>query len=520
MITLPEYTDYWARYRADEVVIVSGDVRITWAQFRRRVRAVAAGLQDAGVEAGDRVGILLTSSAEWVVVFAAVMAAGGVIVPLNPRFGRFELRAIEEDAECKACVSTPPFCGELSDRFDFGNGEEGDIVVASRLEAHRKPARYADLVARGAEPASVAAERDDIVAIFYTSGTTGLPKGAVHTHASIQAGVTSQTLAFGFTSADRALILAPLAFTGACLSMLAPMLMIGACTVIEPAYDPARMIRMIEREKITFITAVPAIWERLPALPGFDQADFSSLRKTMTGGAPVPVSLLEAFRKKGTIIRQTYGSTEAGGMICAPTEAAALSTPASSGRSLLSAKVKVMARDGLAECPPGEVGEIWVRGPQIMAGYWRNPTATAAAFVDGWYKSGDLGSLDETGALTVVDRLKNMIISGGVNIYPAEVERAMASISAVEEIAVFGASDEKWGERVVALIHSSKPIDVDAVKAEARALLGALKAPRDIVVCPTPLPRTVTNKISRQELAGLYARLVEVEDPNAKTSAA
>lgn len=503
MLNLAQMSAYWARFRGDEDAVICGDTRYSWVQFDAAARSVAQGLQAAGVVPGDRVGLLLTSSAEWAVIFAAISMAGGVIVPLNPRFGRFELRAIENDAECRVLVTTPSTGAELSDRFDLGGDEE--VVIAKRTGAGG-PHALRDILTLKASQTLPDIAPDALAAIFYTSGTTGTPKGTMHTHATIGACVFGQMLGLGFASTDRALIMAPLAFTGACLSLLAPMLLVGGCAVIEPVFDPARMLHLIERERITFITNVPAIWERLPAMPQFRDADFSSLRIALTGGAPVAVSLLEAFRCKNIVIRQCYGATEGGGMLSYPTTAVAFSDPASAGWPQSTVALKIMQPDG-QECPLDAVGEIWIKGPQVMTGYWRNPQADTQAFSDGWYKTGDLGAMNAEGRVMIMDRLKNMIISGGVNIYPAEIERAMSAIDGVDEVGVFGQADEKWGERVVALIHSARSVAVEAVRSEARRLLGDFKTPREIIVSPTPLPRTVTNKIARKDLPALYESL-------------
>ncbi|MET0365478.1 MAG: AMP-binding protein, partial [Sphingobium sp.] len=290
-----------------------------------------------------------------------------------------------------------------------------------------------------------------------------------------------------------------------CLSLMIPMMLIGACSVIERSYDPARILMQTERERISFMTQVPAIWDRLPNLPGWADADLSSLRVAMTGGAPVPVSLLERFREKGVRIRQAYGCTEIGAMACIPPFDLSMQRPETVGYPLPTLKARVV-KDG-RDCEAGEVGEMWLKGPQVMTGYWRNPELTEAAFEEGYYKTGDLVQRDEEGAIVVVDRLKNMIISGGVNIYPAEVERALASIACIEECGVFGAADAQWGERVVAVIHGGEAVDMDAIKVEVRGLLGALKTPREIIWSPDPLPKTVTNKIARTELAALYGAL-------------
>lgn len=498
---------YWAALRPERTAITCEEQRIGWADYSRMVHSLAAGMQHCGVAPGDRVGLLLPNCAEWAILYAAIWVAGGIAVPLNHRFGAFELRGIEEDAECSLLISTPLHGAPLADRFMLEREGEA-ILLAPRKGLGIGSAAYAAFAAQTLRPAPFAFDPESLAAIFYTSGTTGRPKGTMQSHASIQAGVFAHAASWNMTGEDVTLIVAPMAFTGVSLCLLTPVLLMGGCSVIERDYDPARMVRLLAQERVTFLSGVPTIWERLPKVPGFAEADLSALTNPQTGGAPVPRSLLELYRRRGIIIRQTYGSTEAGGFVTFPTLAQAIDTPESAGMPILGLEVRVADGQG-RDCPSGVAGEIWVRGAQVMHGYWRNPEATAAVMVDGWYKSGDIGALDDAGALTIHDRLKNMIISGGVNIYPAEIERAMASIAGVEEVGVFGMADASWGECAVALIHGCVEAELDRIRTEARALLGPLKTPRTMIVSPDPLPRTVTGKIARHILADLHARLVD-----------
>lgn len=511
MIILPELFSYWAKFRPNSEVVVCENERYTWSQLNSAARSLAAELQRRGVHSGDRVGILLFNCAEWAVAYAGLTIAGAVLVPLNARFGSFELRSIESDAECAAIITTRAAAASLADRFILGEEAEDTLIVASPVSAGLTPSVLAEVFAARSEPTPVRYDPDALSAIFYTSGSTGVPKGTMQTHESILSYVFSYTVGLQFTSEDRALIVAPLAFTGGCLSLLIPMMLIGACSVIERSYDPARILEVTEKERITFMTQVPAIWERLPHQAGWDAADLSSLRVPLAGGAPVSVSLLEVFRKKGVRIRQVYGSTEIGAMACFPPVELSMHHPETVGYPLPTLKARVV-KDG-KDCAPGEVGEFWLKGPQVMKGYWRNPAQTEEAFEDGYFRTGDLVKMDADGAVTVVDRLKNMIISGGVNIYPAEIERALASIGFIEECGVLGVSDVQWGERVVAVIHCKTEVDIEALKVDMRGLLGALKAPREIVISSSPLPKTVTNKILRTALPDLYLSLTQEEAP-------
>ena len=224
--------------------------------------------------------------------------------------------------------------------------------------------------------------------------------------------------------------------------------------------------------------------------------------------------LIETYRGKGLIFRQAYGATEGGGMIAFSSEAYALKLPSTAGWPLPTLEMRVMSAED-EPCPTDMVGEIQLRGPQVMSGYWRNPDANEAAFVDGWYRTGDLGFLNADGAITIVDRLKNMIISGGLNIYPAEIERAFAAIPSIIEVAVIGAKDEQWGERIVALLHGPALDEVPAIHTRIREMLGSMKTPREILVSPTPLPRTMTDKIARKELQAVYVELARTASADA-----
>ncbi|QKR98382.1 long-chain fatty acid--CoA ligase [Sphingomonas sp. CL5.1] len=506
MICLPDLFRYWANFRPDDEAVVCEETRYTWRALIAAAEGVAAELQERGVQPGDRVAILLPNCAEWAVAYVGLSLAGAALVPLNPRFGSFELEAIAENADCAALVTTPAAGRSLAAHFALDGAETEDtLVIASPAARALPPTPFARAAASGALARQVATSPDQLAAIFYTSGSTGLPKGTMQTHATVAAFLMGYILSLKFTSDDRALIVAPLAFTGGCLSLLVPMLAIGACAIIEPAVDPERILHRIESERATFMTMVPAIWERLPEVPGWADADLSSLRVAMTGGAPVSRELLARFRAKGVRIRQVYGCTELGAMGCTPPEDLAMARPETVGFPQVTLEARVV-HDG-RDCAPGETGEIWVRGPQVMRGYWRDEAQTAAAFADGWFRTGDLVTRDEAGVITVVDRLKNMVISGGVNIYPAEIERALASLPMIAECGVFGAPDPRWGEKVVALVHGPEAIDPDALRATLRELLGPLKTPREIVVSPAPLPKTVTNKIARTELPALYATL-------------
>ncbi|WP_293863669.1 MULTISPECIES: AMP-binding protein [unclassified Sphingomonas] len=503
MQSVNDFLRYWATIRPNRDVAVCGDRRLGWGGLLRDSGAVAATLQGMGVSKGDRVGLMLDNSLEWVVAYLGILQAGAVLVPLNPRYGNFEVRAIEEDAECVVLISQASLGLALGDRFSV----DGDgVLICPRNAVGQGCVTLEESLAAGGEPEYVRLTRGDLAAICYTSGTTGLPKGAMYAHGGIIDNVFAQALAQNLTSEERALIVAPLAFTGAVICILTLMLVLGGCSVIERSFEPERVLPIITGERITHLCGVPAIWERIARLDDFETADFSGMKLGLTGGAPVPAHLISLFLQRGLVIRQTYGCTEGGGMNAVTSLWAALERPHTCGEALISSGLMIAGPDGNA-VPGNEIGEIWLRGPQTMIGYWRKPEATAEAFSGEWFKTGDLGRIDDRGQLIVVDRKKNMVISGGVNIYPAEIERAMSMIGGIIDVAVFGIKDAEWGEKVVAVVFLAPAAVLTDIEAEASRLLGSFKVPRSIVQSPTPLPRTATNKVSRQDLPAIYQQL-------------
>jgi fatty-acyl-CoA synthase len=502
-MNLGRLSTYWGKYRSGQPALVYKGAVLTWGELDRQVDAVAAALQQLGVAKGDRVSCLLNNCTEWAVAYLAAMKAGAILVPLNARYGEDELREIEKQVSSRGVVSQPALVRKLGGA-DF-SGEEGAGIHLYAME-QRTAISWEAALRAGGRPAAVEVKPEDAAVICFTSGSTGLPKGVVHTHQGILGFAQSHITALGWTSQEKVVMLAPFAFTGGIISTFTPAFAVGACTYIEEGFDPHRALQMLVNERITSLTGVPIFWERMAACPGFAEADLSSLRSAVTGGAPVASSLLQTYSAKGISIRQSYGCTEGCGMLALPTAEGALSKPWSCGWPLASVDLQVVGDDG-APCAAGEAGEILIRGIQVMKGYWNNPQADRQAWSKGWYHTGDMGVLDEQGHLQIVDRKKSMIISGGVNVYPAEVERALAQLPGLAEVLVFGQPDAQWGERVVAVLYGPQLAEPLSLLKECRRLAGDYKAPREIIVSPRPLPRTSTGKLPRKDLAQLYAGL-------------
>jgi fatty-acyl-CoA synthase len=505
-MNLARYVAYWARLRADAPAAVFQGRRLSWGELDRQADAVAASLQDLGVVKGDRVGCLMDNRMEWVVAWCAAFKAGATLVPLNPRYGDVELREIGTLVDCRVIVSLSKHVARLDPAIAGRVNDDSAVHLFPMQDATHRPLPFDTAAGGMRRPQAVELDKDDIAVITFTSGSTGRPKGAMLSHGAIQAVDASIIRAYRYTSEERVLLLAPFAFTGGVISVYSPAYIAGGCTYIAESPDPELALQTIVSERITALTGVPILYERMAASPAFAEADLSSLTAAATGGAPVPQSLLKRYLDKGVRIRQVYGCTESSGLISAPNEQQAYDKPWACGTPLPSLELRVVDAEG-NPCPTGEVGEFVARGEQMFSGYWRDPHSTEEAWRGGWYHTGDLGRIDEDGHVQVTDRKKNMVISGGVNIYPAEVERTMSALPGVSEVLAFGLPDTDWGERLVAVVHGAPALDAGQLMAQCRTALGAYKTPKEIIVSAQPLPRTSSGKVLRAGLQALYERL-------------
>jgi fatty-acyl-CoA synthase len=350
---------------------------------------------------------------------------------------------------------------------------------------------------------------DDVCLIMYTSGTTGRPKGATLTHGNMTWSCINQILGFDFTPDERTLGLAPLFHIGGLNGTLNPTLLRGGCVVLVRGFDPPATLAVIAEQRVTSFFAVPTMLDLISRQPDFDTLDLSALRTIGAAGAPLPLPLLHTWLDRGITVQQAYGMTESAPAGTALDSADAVAKVGSAGKSQFFVDVRVVRPDG-TECAPHEIGEVVLSGPNIMAGYWNDPDATAAAIVDGWYHSGDAGSTDEDGYLYIRDRYKDMIISGGENVYPAEIESTFLEFDDVQEVAVIGVPDPTWGEVGLAVVVPSPGAtpDPDELRARLRTRLAAFKVPRRIEFADE-LPKTATGKIRKPDLRNRYVTTEE-----------
>jgi len=497
---------FWERTQPEKSAIIFNDTTLTCAELKEEVSAVARGLVDAGGQQGDRVRILMLNRIETAVSLLATLRIGAICAPLNFRLIGKELVSMVED--CSPVVILAE--GELAPLLD-----ESAKVVDFKLFATETGGEqdYAALRKFDGETPNVAIDEDDIAFICYTSGTTGVQKGAALSHRNILSVGEAAALEHNLTGEDRVLASAPLVYTGSGISVFMQLCVYPGSTMILLADFNAEIgLDAILRLGATATNSVPVIWERMSQLPDFDKVTSSGLHYAGAGGAPVSVNLLERYRAHGIPLTQVYGCTEASGLVATMDYENALKRPGFAGLPLIGTEIKIERADGTI-ADPGEVGEIIVKGPHVMTGYWNRPEMTAETIVDGWLRTGDLGFQDEEGFLKVVDRSKDMLVSGGLNVYPAEIERALAQISGVEELAVIGVANEQWGESPLVVLRTSEGADPNEVLSRLEeasiANLGRFKRPSHAVIIDREIPRTFSGKIAKPVLRNKFSEVPE-----------
>ncbi|MGA6205853.1 long-chain-fatty-acid--CoA ligase [Nocardia testacea] len=481
----------------------------SYRELDERVSRLAHALRARGVGPGDRVAVLGLNSMEIVEAFLASNRLGAIGVPINFRLVAGEIAYLLADSGAKAAVVDARFATALAEAR-----REAPQLLSCLVIGGSDGAAGEDYEAalRDADPefAAAAVDERDPAYIMYTSGTTGRPKGAVLTHDNLLLHAFSVALHQGVSGDDRvALNGAPL-FHIAGLSSYLMCLLPGGTFVITPSggFDPAASVELLARERVSSCFFVPAQWQAICALPGIADYDLSALRQISWGAAPASTTvlrtLIETFPQAS--VSTAFGQTECSPVTCTLRGEDAIRKIGSVGTPILNVEARIVD-DEMNDVAPGEVGEIVYRGPTVMREYWNKPEATAEAFEGGWFHSGDLVRQDEDGYLYVVDRKKDMIISGGENIYCAEVENALAAHPGVADIALIGVPDAKWGETPLAVLVPADPAappTAAEIEAFARTHLAGYKCPREIAVV-AELPRNASGKVLKTELRAKYS---------------
>jgi O-succinylbenzoate-CoA ligase len=490
----------------EAIVDISSGQRQTYVDLNERCNRVANAMTDAGLEVGDRVATLLMNGPEFVETFFGAAKVGGVIVALNWRLVADELSFILTDSGATTLVFGTAFndvVTELHSRGTDGTQVTNWVHVGDAADRPHFAVGYEDLLTRAsADEPDVTACDDDLLFIMYTSGTTGLPKGVMHTHNTALWSVITANTTADTRYGDRYLICLPLFHVGA-LNPLLSIIHKGGTGVIMSEFDPVKIWEVYGDEKISVTLAVPAMLNFMLLTYDKEKHDTSHLRWVMSGAAPVPISLIETYAEMGIEIHQVYGLTETCGPGCLISPEDAISHAGSTGKAFFHTDVRVVDEDG-RDCGAEEAGEILIRAPHVMTGYWNRPEATAESFVDGWFKTGDIAMMDGEGFVYIQDRVKDMIISGGENVYPAEIENVLAGMEGVTEAAVIGIASEKWGESPLALVvRSDESVTAEAVIAFCDGKLAKFKTPKSVEFIDA-IPRNPTGKVLKRVLREQY----------------
>jgi fatty-acyl-CoA synthase len=479
---------------------------LSYAELDRRIKALAEALSRGGVTKGDRVAVLMPNAIEMVEVLFAAARLGAIFVPLNWRLGEDELAFILDDCTPNALI----YSTEWEDRVTSLKRRYREDIVYAGVNLGKGDSVYEGLISQIA-PSQIAAVGQvgeliggghDPLMIIYTSGTTGLPKGVVLSHSN----VFWQTIngwSLGMSPDSVCLVLLPLFHVGGLNGSVTPILHTGGTVILQRKFDAVTVLKTIEQEGVTGILGVPTIYQVLAQQPEFETTDWSRCEVLLSGGAPLPESLIKLYHERDLEFRQGYGLTEASPGVTGMGPGECLNKAGSAGRQILYIEVKIVDDDG-KEQPTGTSGEIILRGPNVMIGYWNRPEETAKAIRDGWLYTGDIGLFDQDGFLYIVDRKKDMIISGGENIYPAEIEKLLAGHPDVGLATIVARKDERWGEVPVAVIvPTHKQVSEEQIEVKIHSYLeqrlARYKLPKEYHFV-ADLPLNAAGKVNKPEV--------------------
>ena len=468
----------------NRVAIVHDDRSLTYRGLHERATRVAHVLTGLGVSGGDRVAYLGPNEPAFLETLFGTGIAGGIFVPLNTRLAAPELAYILADSGTKVLVHAPSHA-EHAESLRDDVPHVLDHATYERLLADAP-----------VDPIDETVDADDVAMIMYTSGTTGRPKGAALSHANIHWNSVNLLIDVDLAGDEVTLVNAPMFHVAALNQTVLPTLLKGG-TVVLDSFDAARTLASIAKHRVTYLFGVPAMFQSVAATPEWPTADLSSVRTMICGGAPVPERVITTYQERGLVFLQGYGLTES--------SPSALflrvgdDRVGSAGTPCFFTDVRVVDSEG-QDVRPGEPGEVILHGPNVMTGYWGKPEATEAVLSkDGWLRTGDIAVADEDGFLYIRDRIKDVIISGGENIYPAEVEDVLHKHPAVADCAVIGMSDEKWGEVGRAIVVGREPVSSDELLTFLNGRIARYKIPKSVVFADT-LPRTASGKLLKSAL--------------------
>jgi len=492
------------RRRADKEAIIDGGRRLTYAALDRLVDHMAGNLARRGVAQGERVALLLGNCPEFLVAVLACARLGAIAMPIGTRQKAAEIEYLLNDSGAMALI----FAGELAAELPAPEAAPRLRLRVAVGESVAGAEPVAALLAPGAPPPAVAVAEEDTAIILYTSGTTGKPKGALLSHLNIIHSLIHFARCLALGAEDRALLAVPATHVTGTVAILLTMVYCGGATVLLGAFKARSFLELAASERVTYTLMVPAMYILCLMDAELERFDLSAWRVGGFGGAPMPEATVAALAERLPWLRlvNTYGATETTSPTAMMPAGEANAHAASVGQVVPCGEVRIVDEQG-REVPPGTPGEIWIRGPMVVAGYWNKPEATAAGFTDGFWRSGDIGALDAEGFLSVFDRLKDMINRGGYKIFSAEVENALAYHPGVVECAVVGSPDPVLGERVCAFVlPRDETVTADEIRRFCAGRMADYKVPERIELVREPLPRNANGKVVkaplRQRIAG------------------
>jgi fatty-acyl-CoA synthase len=488
MSNLTKTIQSWALRSPHEPALSVGNQHWTRIELDRFAARAARWLTENGVQGpGDRVAIAASNSSSWCAIALGALRLGATLVPINERLSANEIRQILSKVQARVVV-TDDIRSQRIESLPAG---------VSHLELPPLPGDFP--VDAGASDQIAEVSRNEHAVIVFTSGSTGYPKGVPISHGVFHEAVLETTLQEPALHRAHALNVTSFAFLGGLFNSFLMPLFLGGRSTMLPAWDPKDALTLLTDAGITTFASTTIFYERMAALPEFTESRISTLKVAIAGGSPVSESLLTQWRDRGVLLRQSYGLTEGCSIVSIPPPEVARMHPDSCGYGGITRQVRIMD-DNDVPVPAGERGEIVVRGPGLTDSYLHDPEATAKEFKGGWLHTGDVGTIDEQGLLRVVGRLKDVIISGGINIYAAELERVIGMMGSVDEVAVIGVPDEKFGETPAAYVRGDASLDKSSIVRHCREQLASYKVPKHVVICADPLPRTALGKFDKRAL--------------------
>jgi len=485
----------WALYRPDHIAVEEAETgrTLTYSQLERAGNALSAHLvMDHGLQQGDRIVILAENCLEYVAFFTAAQKTGTILVPLNYRLAAPEITYLIDNSDPKLIIVEDQF-RHLLDALPPDHQRQIFPLAAPRrlIEAHKDTP--------GEPFPAVTVQEDDPLFILYTSGTTGFPKGAIYSWKMVVWNSFNTAISLILNTESRTINCMPPFHTGGWNVLLTPFLHHGAYTCLMKKFDPKQVLRLLEEKQATLFMAVPTMLRMIADEPEFSRADFGPLMYLIVGGEPMPIPLIEVWDRQGVPVRQGYGLTEVGPNLFSLHQDDAMKKKGSIGRSNFYVQTRIVDDQG-QDVPPDTPGELWLKGPMVTPGYWRNEEATRKNITDGWFHTGDIVREDPDHYFYVVDRIKNMFISGGENVYPAEIERVLVSHPEVAAVAVIGVPDDRWGEVGYAFVQAAS---TDLTELEimdyCRTQLAKFKVPKYVKLVED-IPKNDTGKIDKRRL--------------------